>query len=178
MKFSLPWFLASQHVCTPYSSPTVISVDFWAGKEVCLMHTGPQDCDAQVGLNLNAPQGKGLPTHMFYFITDSPRGTGPDLMPFFFFFFPSQLIMWRSFLQLCLYKHFPASFQLVFHENYSACGYIFLYVCCGRWTLSSHILPSWFLPWIIFLIDLFSPLGTSSEDYQKCHRKSVRTNIF
>ena len=52
------------------------------------MHTGPQDCDAQVGLNLMLPRGRVYPHRCFISLQIPSRGTGPDLMPSFFFFFP------------------------------------------------------------------------------------------
>ena len=46
----------------------------------------------------------------------------PDAPPTFFF---SYLLTWRCFLQFCLYRSSNASFQLVFHLNYSTCRCIF-----------------------------------------------------
>ena len=48
------------------------------------MHTGPQDCDAQVGFNLMLPRGRVYPHRCFISLQIPPRGTRPDLMTFFF----------------------------------------------------------------------------------------------
>ena len=47
----------------------------------------------------------------------------PDAPPPPLFF--SYLVTWRCFLQFCLYRSSNASFQLVFHLNYSTCRCIF-----------------------------------------------------
>ena len=55
----------------------------------------------------------------------SPRGSGPDLMPFLFFFCSPPLcsVMWTSSLKFWLYRSYSSGFQLVF------CEYCSTYKC-------------------------------------------------
>ena len=86
-------------------------------------------------LNLLAPQGKGPPIQTFSSFQIPLRGRGPNPTPFF----PSYPVTWKSFLQLWLYRSSSASFQLVFHEQCSACRCIFnVFVAGGESSTSSY----------------------------------------
>ena len=140
------------------------------------MHTGPQDCDAQVGFNLMLPRGRVYPPRCFISLQIPPRGTRPDLMTFFF---PAQLIMWRSFFQLWWYRHFPASFQLVFHENYSTCGYFFFYMFAVGGELHLLLFCRLDSPPLNYIPNRsFFPLRYLFRRLSEMPQKSVRTNIF
>lgn len=79
-------------------------------------------CPVDFSVWKGAPQGEGLPLWTFPPSKISPRGTGPHPDAFFF---PSYLVMYRSFPQLWLYKRSPVSFHLVFCENCPTCRCIF-----------------------------------------------------
>lgn len=110
-------------------------VDFLVGKGACLLHTGPQDWDAQIVAQPTYSPEWGSTCRPSLVSRSLPFNTGLHMMPPLFL---SYRITWGAFLQLWLYSS-SSRFPLVFCENCSTLRCIFdVFLGGGGWP--PHIL--------------------------------------
>lgn len=109
-------------------------VDFLVGKGACLLHTGPQDWDAQIVAQPTYSPEWGSTCRPSLVSRSLPFNTGLHMMPPLFL---SYRITWGAFLQLGLYSS-SSRFPLVFGENYSTLRCIFdVFLGGGGWPPTS-----------------------------------------